>query len=259
MTGSDVPAGSPAEGDAAMPPPATLPKVEAQPEQDAAPGTATSWKRYWPVLAVCAAVVLAIVAAEIFPAAGSSGSANPAAGTSSSRPAGSALNETPASLRAEAGGKHSARKTGPTPEEVVSEMRVPKKLAAALTQWQSGPGGHALSDVTTDAGSAAQILGRKLYAPARATCVDLEAAVTGATAAPKIPDPVLQKSYARALAQLAAGAAECKSGIVVSTDEDGEVVTHQDLTMLASASANLTAGAENLYQAATTIKAAGQR
>jgi hypothetical protein len=117
-------------------------------------------------------------------------------------------------------------------------------VASRVIAWNSGPGRTGLNrlhsrlvDVTGQA-QAEDVagLGR--------ACVKLAAAVTAAQADPPIPDPAAQRWYTRALAQFGKAAADCQAG----TDS-------QDVTMIDKSGTALTAGAGDLANATTAIRA----
>lgn len=209
--------------------------------------------RRWRWLAPAAAIGLAALVVLVYavgwrtgPAAGSSRGAAPAGGAA-------------VSGRASPGGATVHRASRETPEQVVASVHLPSGLTAALRKWESGSGGKDLANVSSQLGAATQASGIRLFGPMRQDCSDLASAVTAATSGPPIPDSVMQGTYRRALAKLAAAAATCQAGISLYPTEDQGLQAREDPATIGQADAEFATGARELYQATVDIHALHRR
>jgi len=86
-----------------------------------------------------------------------------------------------------------------------------------MARWAGGRGGTAWSAVTAQLGDATQVAGARLYSKLRLECASLGSSVQAARSATPIPDEVMQRSYAKVLAELAVTSADCQDAITVRT------------------------------------------
>jgi hypothetical protein len=142
-----------------------------------------------------------------------------------------------------------------TPESDVAAIRVPRALANALKRWDAGPGGAAFAQVSGDLAAATQSSGIHLLGPLLQACSSLASAVTTAKSGPPIPDTGMQGLYSRALAKLAAGAAECRAGLSQYPTEDQGLQTRENSAVVHKADLELAVGAKYLYNATVDINA----
>ena len=78
--------------------------------------------------------------------------------------------------------------------------------------------------------------------------------VATAQAGPQIPDTAMQKLYAKALTELAKGAADCRTAISLKSSGDETVQAHVDTTMLHQATSELSAGATDVFRSTAEIE-----
>jgi hypothetical protein len=135
----------------------------------------------------------------------------------------------------------------------------PTTMNSELINWQSGSGGQHLTAVSSGLGDALQAAGVRQYAPMKRACAQLAGSVATAEAGPQIPDAAMQMLYARALAELAKGAADCQMAIP-STSSGGEsVAAHVDPTLLHQSVSELSAGATDVFRSTAEITILGQQ
>ena len=217
--------------------------------------------RSWRWLTVSAAFAICVAFTAFFLSrgtstrneAGAAASASPAAPASSAASANSATAASPAVSGRRAASAHHG--STDTPEVIVATKHVPAALATALRNWDAGPGGSALLNVSDALGGATQAAGVRLYEPMRVACLSLASAVARAKAAPPIPDASMQRQYGLALATLAAAAVDCRTAISVHSNGDDDVKTHENPILLRQSVADLAAGAKDLYLATIDINA----
>jgi hypothetical protein len=138
-------------------------------------------------------------------------------------------------------------------------LPLPNALKAQVATWDAGRGGAELTVVSTQLGAVTQTGAVREYVQMKAACSTLAAGVKAAQADPPIPDAAMQALYAKALASLATGSAECLSGISEEPDGDELVLTHENQAMLNQSASALTVGATELYRATAEIKALRDR
>jgi hypothetical protein len=69
----------------------------------------------------------------------------------------------------------------------------------------------------------------------------------------------MQKLYAKALAELARGAANCRSAVSSKTSGDETVATHIDPTLLRLSISQLAAGARDVFRSTAEIEIASRQ
>jgi hypothetical protein len=130
----------------------------------------------------------------------------------------------------------------------------PKNLQSQIISWQSGPGGTYLAAVSSGFGDALQAAGVRQYAPMKHACAQLATSVTSAQAGPRIPDAAMQELYAKALADLAKGAADCQAAVSVAANGDEAVNVHLDARLLQLSTSELSAGATDIFRSTAVIE-----
>lgn len=138
-------------------------------------------------------------------------------------------------------------------------LRVPRGMKSALAAWESGPGGKDLAVVSTRFGSALQAAGIRQYSAMRYACVRLARSVPTAQSGPQIPDVAMQRLYARALADLAKGAADCQRAVSSEPGGDETVQTQVNPTLFRLSMSELAAGARYIFRATAEIAILGRQ
>jgi hypothetical protein len=138
-------------------------------------------------------------------------------------------------------------------------LSLPKSMQASVTSWQAGPGGKDLTTVSTQMGTALQAGGIRQYTAMKYACTQLASDVAAAEAGPSIPDATMQQLYTTALAELAKGAADCRSAISVTPDGDESDATHVDTTMLNQSISELSSGARDIFRSTAEIEIASRQ
>ena len=133
-------------------------------------------------------------------------------------------------------------------------INLPASTQSSAARWQSGPGGTDLAAVSSRFGAALQAGGARQYSAMKYACAQLASSVPTAQAGPPIPYAAMQKLYAKALAELAQGAADCRKAISVEPDGDEGVQTHVDPTLLRQSMSELAAGAEDIFRSTAEIE-----
>jgi hypothetical protein len=137
-------------------------------------------------------------------------------------------------------------------------LSLPADMKGSLTSWQAGPGGKDLTAVSAQMGTALQAAGIKQYTTMRYACTQLASSVAAAEAGPAIPDAAMQQLYAKALAELAKGAEDCRTAISVKPSGDETVQTLVDTTMLHQATSELSAAATDIFRSTAEIEIASR-
>jgi hypothetical protein len=167
-----------------------------------------------------------------------------------------------------AGGGTVPRGTSITNKQVISAAKLaqsggalslPGNMQNSVTSWQAGPGGKDLTALSTQIGTALQAAGIRQYATMRYACAQLASNVAAAEAGQPIPDAAMQNLYARALADLAKGAADCRLAISVKPDGDEFVATYVDKTMLNQSISELSVGATDVFRSTAEIEIASRQ
>ena len=161
------------------------------------------------------------------------------------------------------GGGTTAKGTSTTKGEVISAAKLaeeggalslPTSMKSRAASWQSGSGGRDLTAVSSRLGQALQASGIRQYTSMKSACTQLASSVVTAEAGPPIPDVAMQNLYAKALAELAKGAADCRTAISVAPTGDETTQTHLDTTMLHQAISEFSVGATNIFRATAQIQ-----
>ena len=161
-----------------------------------------------------------------------------------------------------ASGGAAPKGTSKTKGEVISAAKLaekggavspPTNMNSELINWQSGSGGKHLTAVSSGLGDALQAAGIRQYAPMKHACAQLAGSVATAEAGPQIPDAAMQTLYAKALAELAKGAADCQTAISFQPSGDESVAAHVDPTLLHQSVSELSAGATDVFRSTAEI------
>ncbi len=147
----------------------------------------------------------------------------------------------------------------PTPEQQAAAIHVPAPLAAALRSWNTGSAGRALSQITTEVGTALQSSGKKSYVTMKSACGNLATSIDAAGNLAPIPDASMQSQYTSALSALAKAASDCRSAISEQPDGDEYVRTTTNPTVLQLAQTELSSGIKSLAAITIVIVAATPR
>jgi hypothetical protein len=260
MTSTDE---QPEAPEASQPPPDDSQPTAAQPSP--------SGTHFWLRIALPLAVLLIAVVATVYMAAGgtshsaTSGTSLAVPGTSASHapgtpPAGHGNGATGSGSGqaggAPAGGGQASGLTGSAAHTKLGStaLPLPKKLQAAVARWDAGRGGAALAAISSQFGTALQAADVKQYVPMRIACVKLAGKVATAQAGPAIPDAAMQKQYAKALADFAQGADDCKAAISERSGDE-TIVTKVNPAQLHRSLSLIGAGATDLWRATAEIVA----
>jgi hypothetical protein len=133
-------------------------------------------------------------------------------------------------------------------------LSLPSSMKRPAVNWEAGHGGKDLAAVSRWFGDALQAGGIRQYWTMRHACAQLTGSAATAEAGPKIPEPVMQTLYARALAELARGAEDCLAAITFKPHGDESVETHVDATLLHLSISELAAGARDIFRATAEIE-----
>jgi len=133
-------------------------------------------------------------------------------------------------------------------------LSLPKSMRSRVASWQAGLGGKDLAAVSRDFGDALQAAGIRQYTQMKNACIQLAGSVTTAQGGPQIPDAAMQNLYAKALADLAKGAADCRAAVTSKPSGDETVETHINGTMLRLSLSELGAGARNVFRSTAEIE-----
>jgi hypothetical protein len=133
-------------------------------------------------------------------------------------------------------------------------LRLPPRMQRPAFAWQSGPGGKDLAAVTRWFGDALQARGIRQYPAMSYACAQLTGSAATAEAGPKIPDAAMQMLYARALTELAKGAADCRMAIMLKPSGDETVDTRVNAALLNLSVSELATGARDIFRATAEIK-----
>jgi hypothetical protein len=126
-------------------------------------------------------------------------------------------------------------------------------LKPRIKRWAKGPGGAALTAVTTQLGNAMQAAAVKQYPAMKQACITLGADVGTARAAPPIPDPAMQHLYAKTLTGLSRASVQCQAAISVRTgDETNEI--HLKARLFQRARMEFAAMSTGLYRATAEVR-----
>jgi hypothetical protein len=134
-----------------------------------------------------------------------------------------------------------------------------KQVERTLEAWHKGRGGVELSALATQVGATAQMVGMRLYAPARSECLALASDVKAVSKAPPIPDTRMERLYVSAVAELGQGASQCEKAISVQPEGDEGQIAAVNRPALSRSVAEMTTGAKELYAATAEINSLGLR
>jgi hypothetical protein len=138
--------------------------------------------------------------------------------------------------------------------EGAGAISLPTRMKRPALNWQAGAGGEDLAAVSHWFGDALQAGGIRQYSAMRYACAELGASVATAEAGPKIPDLAMQTLYARALAELARGAANCRMAIILKPSGDETLDTRVNTTLLKLSVSELATGAKDIFRATAEIE-----
>ncbi len=133
-------------------------------------------------------------------------------------------------------------------------LTLPTSMKSRVAKWQSGYGGTDLAAVSRLFGDALQAAGIRQYSAMKYACSQLAASVPTAKAGPQIPDAAMQMLYAKALVELAKGAADCQAAITSKPNGDESIETHVDATVLHLSVSELAAGARDIFRSTAEIE-----
>jgi hypothetical protein len=133
-------------------------------------------------------------------------------------------------------------------------ISLPTRMKRPAINWQAGPGGKDLAAVSRWFGDALQAGGIRQYSMMRYACAQLAGSAATAEAGPKIPDPAMQALYARALAELAKGAADCRMAIILKPSGDETLDMRVNTTVLKLSVSELATGARDIFRATAEIE-----
>jgi hypothetical protein len=133
-------------------------------------------------------------------------------------------------------------------------LSLPPNKQRPAVNWQTGAGGKDLAAVSRWFGDALQARGIRQYSMMRYACDQLAGSAATAEAAPRIPDRAMQTLYARALAELAKGAADCQMAITLKPSGDETVDIHVNATLLKLSVSELATGARDIFRSTAEIE-----
>lgn len=138
-------------------------------------------------------------------------------------------------------------------------ISLPANMKSSVVTWQSGRGGTDLAAVSSRAGNALQAAGIRQYSAMKYSCAQLAGNVSTAQAGPPIPVATMQSLYAKALAELAKGAADCRSAISSTPDGDETVETAVNAKILHQSMSELAVGVNDLFRSTAEIDIASRQ
>jgi hypothetical protein len=138
-------------------------------------------------------------------------------------------------------------------------LSLPTNAKNLVLTWHAGHGGTDLATVSSQAGAVLQSGGIRQYAMMKNACGKLVGGVAAAQAGPPIPVAAMQALYAKALTELAKGAADCRAAISTTPDGDETVKTAVNSAMLHRSTSELAAGADNIFRATAEIEIASRQ
>jgi hypothetical protein len=127
-------------------------------------------------------------------------------------------------------------------------------MQSQVSGWHADSGGSHLAAVLSGLGSVLQANGVRQYVPMKHACAQLAASVATAKAGPQIPDSAMQGLYAKALAELARGAANCETAISFKQNGSESAEAHLDTTLLHLSVSELSAGATDVFRSTAEIE-----
>lgn len=170
-----------------------------------------------------------------------------APGTSSAAATSGAATSAPATSSAPA--------TTGVPPQPVGPVALNPGSPSQVAAWKAGSGGTTLAEITANVGTVLMTHDARQFVQMKRVCVSLAAEVKTAGSAPAIPDPAMQNMYDKALASLAAGAANCQAAVSSHQEGDEDLITSTNSSVMATAMSQLDVGTRDLYIATWKIKA----
>lgn len=124
----------------------------------------------------------------------------------------------------------------------------------AVAMWAGGPGGAALTSLTSQLATVAQLGGEGSYTTMRQDCGNLLAAVATARSSAPIPDSAMQAAYSRSLSQVASAASSCRAAIRSWAEGSEDIQTHVNQALLRTSMTDFAAAAHQLYLGTQQIR-----
>jgi hypothetical protein len=187
----------------------------------------------------------------------------PSAAAGTATPGSSTSAATPGSPAGQAHSGVSKSKDNVTSAAQLAEgggaLSLPTSMKSGVLAWHAGRGGADLATVSSQAGTALQAAGIRQYATMKNACGQLAGGVSAAQAGPPIPVAAMQNLYAKALAELAQGAADCRAAISSSPTGDETVKTEVNATTLHKSMSELAVGVNNIFRATAQIDIASRQ
>jgi hypothetical protein len=199
--------------------------------------------------AIMAVVGVAVIVVVVWPSGKSTGSST-AIGTgtgSSNRPGATASAVAAAQPPTQAAAEEA---------NVGNAVKPTNSLRVAA--WKAGHGGTAWRAVSAQLGTVLMMHAAKQVPQLPQACQVLGTAVTTARTAPPIPDRTMELWYERGLAQIGAGAADCRASITSKLTGDEDLVVHQNAALINRAMSELSTGSKELYKATAYVKTTGR-
>jgi hypothetical protein len=154
----------------------------------------------------------------------------------------------------------SARPAAAIPASITTQgisrdvVPLPPAQHHAVAAWATGHGGAALTSLTSQLGTVAQLGGEGLYATMRQECGQLLTDVATARASAPIPSPAMQAAYSRSLSQVTSAATNCRTAIKSWSEGSEDIQTHVNQALLHSSLSGLAAAAHQLYLGTQQIR-----
>ena len=193
------------------------------------------------ILVLAAAAVIAVAAWPGGKAAGGPGNPVAMASNATATPAATAAAQQPTQAAAEEANLGGAIKPA-------NSLR--------LAVWDAGKGGAALKVVSADLGTVLMMHAGKQIPQMPHACRALGVAASAALAAAPIPDASMRLWYKRALAEIGAGATDCRAALSSMLHGDEDLVVNVNTALMDRAMSELTTGSRQLYKATAYVKAA---
>lgn len=151
--------------------------------------------------------------------------------------------------------KPASQSSSQSSSTVVSPQKALSPWSPSKTsKWASAKSGTLMSQITDDSGLVLQDYSVRDYVSTLRECSVLAAEVKSAQAQPAIPDPAMQKRYASALTEFAAGARSCSAAITQHSDGPENVTTTVNRSVMTQALSDFRTGSRDLYAAAERLR-----
>jgi hypothetical protein len=137
--------------------------------------------------------------------------------------------------------------------ENAGALALPESMRDKFLDWQSGPGGRDLATLSNRLGQALQASTFQQDSQMKYLCTQLASSVATAKTGPRIPDAAMQKLYAKALAELTKGAADCRTAMSVKARGESARAP-VDMKMLHLSTTELSMGAIDIYRSTAEIE-----